>query len=109
MRAIRLWGLAIAMSFGGCLCEPGQVDLRTSACITCRGFIRERLKAPSSAEFQPCYSAVIKQGTDGVWGVGFWVDAENSFGAKLRTAYACILEDTGDGNWRLQELEEIDR
>jgi len=31
------------------------------------------------------------------------VDAENSFGAKLRMRFTCVVEDVGD-QWRLRSL-----
>jgi hypothetical protein len=101
-----LLGLA-ALGLSGCVCDY-RANPKTSACLLCRQFVRERLKAPSTADFQPCYESVVRQGAAAnIWTVASWVDAENSFGAKIRTTYVCQLEDTGDGNWRLLALEDI--
>jgi hypothetical protein len=36
--------------------------------------------------------------------VGSYVDAENSFGAMIRTHFVCELTYIGDGNYRLEDL-----
>ncbi|QYM63489.1 hypothetical protein [Microbacterium sp. Se5.02b] len=51
----------------------------------CEDAIKERLKAPATAEF---VSAATGSGT---WTVSGTVDAENSFGAKLRSTYQCSV------------------
>lgn len=69
-------------------------DNTTSRGIEARGYcedaIRDRLKAPSTAEFESNYSGsgpVIVTGT---------VDAENSFGAMVRNTFQCTVTFTGD-------------
>lgn len=51
-------------------------------------FVKKRLKAPSTADFEKKY--VRNNGN--VWEVGGFVDAQNGFGAKLRNGFYCKLE-----------------
>jgi hypothetical protein len=64
-------------------------------------FMEKRLKAPSTADF-PWYSnsevSVIHRG-GGTFDVRSYVDAQNSFGAQIRTHYTCTLKDNGNDSW----------
>jgi hypothetical protein len=51
-------------------------------------FVKKRLKAPSTADFEKEY--VRNNGN--VWEVGGFVNAQNGFGAKLRNGFYCKLE-----------------
>ena len=76
----------------------------TMAYIQCEDAVRESLKAPSSAEFSGFFgSEVIVQG-DRRYAIIGWVDAENSFGAKIRTKYICKTRDEGNGRWSFEPL-----
>jgi hypothetical protein len=70
--------------FGG---SKSDYDSDTSyeAIAQCEAAIKERLKAPSTADFN---SSAVGGGT---WTVTGTVDAENSFGAKVRTNYQCSV------------------
>ena len=69
-------------------------------------FVRDRLKAPSTADFGSAFGdyqkpsdAVTDLGGDRFRVTG-WVDAENAFGAKLRSNWICELETKDRGlNW----------
>jgi len=67
--------------------------------VVCRDFVRDRLKAPSTADF----SDVDHTGSAPTFTVTGNVDAENSFGAMLRMRFTCVVEDAGD-QWRLKSL-----
>lgn len=79
---------------------------KIEAFVMSQEFMKRRLKAPGSAEF-PWYSdsevSVLHRG-NGVFQVNAYVDAQNSFGAKLRTRYACQLRDEGKQSWALISL-----
>ena len=60
-------------------------------------FIPDRLKAPSTAKF----SEVTVSSSGDVYTVTGKVDADNSFGARVRSGFTCIVRDTGK-TWRLQ-------
>lgn len=76
------------------------------AIAICRTFVKRQLKSPSTAGF----SSERATNDGATWTVTGSVDAENSFGAKLRTAYVCTVrpaDATGD-NWTLESLTGLD-
>ena len=75
-----------------------------TAAFVCQGAVRDRLKAPAGADFQsPRQSAIVALAA-GRYQISSYVDAQNSFGAKLRTAYTCTAEKDGAG-FRVMKLE----
>lgn len=70
----------------------------------CRRFVERDLKAPSTASFQDARDFTVWGTDSGPYGVKGYVDAQNSFGAKLRIDFTCTLEKKGD-DWRLVELK----
>lgn len=68
------------------------------AALICRQMVEDRLKAPSTADFSDLrYSGEYPR-----WTVFGTVDAENSFGAKLRMNWTCVVK--LDGGWKLESL-----
>jgi hypothetical protein len=88
------FGLAIA---GGCgyllYRSAGESNggTRDEAIAACEHFVSEDLKAPSSADF-PLYRDDRVTNIGKVYTVSGYVDAENSFGAKLRLNYTCTVK-----------------
>ena len=80
-------------------------DLSTlgwDACYMAQDHIKSALKAPSTADFPNCYSSTEaahtnRAGMPGGYIVTTYVDAQNSFGAKLRGYYMCAVN-TKDGD-----------
>lgn len=77
------------------------------AASMCQGFVKDRLVAPSTAKFPSVYSAETK--TDklgpGHYRVRSYVDAQNSFGAQIRTPYVCEVKKIPDRNeWQLRNI-----
>lgn len=73
-----------------------------SAHAACAEFTRDRLKSPATADF-PEYDdrgVTISHAGD-TWTVRSFVDAENSFGANIRTDFVCVVEARGD-TWYLE-------
>jgi hypothetical protein len=66
---------------------------RLQAQVGCEVYIRERLKAPSSADFSS--SVAIAPREEGGYVVRGSVDAQNAFGAKLRRIYVCAVDAAG--------------
>ncbi|ROO51081.1 hypothetical protein EDC02_5945 [Micromonospora sp. Llam0] len=75
--------------------DPVTADRSFDAEVMCQEPIKDRLKAPATAEFPP--AEVKKNGA--IYSVTGDVDAENGFGAKIRTGYKCTIKDNGDGTW----------
>lgn len=74
------------------------------ACGWCQVEVKEELKAPASAKFPSCNRASIYKVAEGVYNVKSYVDAQNSFGAMIRTDYVCQVRYRSDHLWTLQNL-----
>ena len=83
-----------SLNSGGSSNDHG-VD-RIEAQLACQDFVKEKLKAPATAKFsgQQTNVAGVNQ-----WTVTGLVDAENSFGAMLRSNWTCSIRLDGD-TWR---------
>jgi hypothetical protein len=73
-----------------------------SAYAMAQVFIKKQLKTPASADFPPVSDEGVKILKVGAakYRVSGYVDAQNSFGAKLRKTWMCELEYVGDDKWR---------
>lgn len=84
--------------------EATLKDKTIEACGVSHQFVEERLKAPSTADFQNCYQAAVAYRSDSMFTVQSYVDAQNAFGAPLRTKYTCIMKYKGGNDWQLLNL-----
>jgi len=84
----------------------GDRDRSGGARRACQDFVRDRLKAPASADFSGPFSTDITRSGDR-YTVDGTVDAENSFGAKLRYQYHCEVSLSGD-QWTLVDIKLSD-
>jgi hypothetical protein len=83
----------------GCAPTPEMTAEHESwdACHEAQQYISAALKAPTTAEFPSCVhrdelTHIDRMGDKpGGYAVTTYVDAENSFGAKLRSYYACAV------------------
>ena len=80
--------------------------------LFCEDHARSQLKAPSTAEFPRFVEAVLvgsqdQPFTEQVWAVLSYVDSQNSFGATIRTSYACILKPptSQDESWEIVHFQ----
>lgn len=71
-------------------------------------FVEDKLKSPKSAEF-PRYndSSVEIKSAGNSYKVTGYVDADNSFGAKVRVPFIVVMEKSGD-NYKLKECTLIE-
>lgn len=104
--AVGLAAVAINSAVSG-ESEPSADEQRYVAHAACADFTRDRLKAPGSADF-PEYDdrGVTITSSGSLHRVSSFVDAENGFGANIRTFFTCEVRDTGDG-WRLVDWSEL--
>lgn len=72
---------------------PAPADGRVDFIVSCQAAVRDRLKAPSTADFGPETSRDV-QGSPGSYRLTGTVEAQNALGVPLRTAYSC----TGSAN-----------
>lgn len=83
---------------------------KTHAWTMAKQFIKQRLKAPSTADFGSMWNGTYQDPDDCVsrtasntyMAVG-WVDSQNSFGAMIRTTFVVKLRDDKNGKWTLLE------
>lgn len=83
---------------------PTRKEKEDTAVAMSQLMVMDHLKAPSTAEFPLFSEASIKQLDAKTWRVSSYVDAQNSFGAMLRTRYTVTMEDMG-GNWKLIDIK----
>ena len=77
------------------------------AASMCQKFVNKQLKAPSTAKYPSTNgedTKIISLNT-GHYLVTSYVDAQNSFGAQIRTSFVCEIKKIPGGNqWQLQNL-----
>lgn len=78
---------------------------KIEAYVAAKKFVEDRLKAPATAKFPWYNDDFVSIRDDGNYAVTAYVDAENSFGANIRTVFNLILRDAGNNQWQLVDIE----
>lgn len=73
----------------------GPKDYKTMSYYICQLYVENSLKAPSTADFAPSLDANIRDLGNNTFEISSYVDAQNSFGAVIRTDFYCKLQYTG--------------
>ena len=97
-RAVLLIPLAL-LALAGCKSDPAtdQTFRDFMAYDACTDAVSQQLKAPGSADFQSKLDVDYRtSGGNNITIIGY-VDAENSFGAKLRTDWMCSADVDSQG------------
>lgn len=80
------------------------------ACIMAEKLIKPQLKAPTSAEFDyaDCQQSAVLTGH--TWTLHSYIDADNSFGAHIRTRYVVQItyESPPSNMWHMENLTFLD-
>lgn len=112
--------MAISLSFAVVLVIiAGKVyaieDGPTSAYLAAEDIVSKQLKSPASAQFPSWVtgrdSIHVEPSGDG-YSVSSWVDADNTFGAKLRSRWTCQVSKNGplfDGACRFEDHAGIEK
>lgn len=95
--------LVLALGDGGSDSTRAGHD-EVSAFTMCQSFVEDRLRAPSSADWPCCYTDFTTHLGDGRYRVQTYVDAQNAFGAQIRSDVMCVVEWAGGDRWRLEEI-----
>jgi hypothetical protein len=98
---IGLLGILLGPLIGGSS-EP--INMQVDVTMACEDFVKARLKSPGSAKFSDTLPQEVYSMPDGSYSVISWVDAQNSFGALLRSKYVCSVRKAPDGQWQLEKL-----
>lgn len=90
--------------------KTSEEDLPKRAFYKSQEYVKEHLKAPATADFPYYNSTSVKRVAGDAKGVMYevvsYVDAQNSFGAKIRTNYKCsIVRVHANKSWVLAELK----
>lgn len=95
-------GIILIGTCGGSSSKPDNWNTENKAKTYAELMVKDNLKAPSTAKF--CNSAremTAKNLGGAKWKVTGWVDAENSFGAMIRSDFEVVLELNKNGATRI--------
>lgn len=115
--------IGIVIVFSGCAYCISSIDLgevetvswdeqnaEVSAYSECQKAVQNQLKSPSTADFQGIfegrYDNVVRANQR--YFFTSYVDAQNGFGAVIRTNFECSVTQINDGVWQLNRLTIID-
>lgn len=89
--------------------QPKPEDEASDACFMAQEFVKQRLKAPSTADFSNCInddgSVPVDKNDDGGWTAAGYVDSQNSFGAKIRSTYVVKLHHVSGDQWQADSVD----
>jgi len=77
----------------------------TMAYIMTQGFVEKRLRAPSTAKFPSHYEIKTVLLGNCRHDVTAYVDAQNGFGAMIRTPYHAVIKYNGNDMWQIESLQ----
>ena len=81
-------------------------DNSPMAIVQAKEFVRARLKAPSTAEFPGMFEQKqVERLPNHHYAVVSWVDAQNGFGAMIRTRYKADVMQIDEYRWILLRLK----
>lgn len=81
--------------------EKRHEELSSEAFVVSQDFIRKHLKAPSTSQFAAQRESEVVSTDDTTFTVTSYVDAQNSFGAMIRSRYICEMRRIGENNWEM--------
>lgn len=90
--------------------HPGYTSIRTvdrsDACSMSQDFVKDNLKAPTTAQFPMWTEDNCKTSHNGDhWTVYSYVDSQNGFGAMIRSEYVAEMTySPGRDNWTLTNI-----
>lgn len=83
---------------------PAPFHSAAGAWTVCTDAVRDRLKAPRTAKFPWGFTDRVTHLGEGKYRARAYVDAQNAFGAMLRTNFDCTVQWAGGDRWRIEEL-----
>jgi len=72
----------------------------SGAFAACTGYVEEQLRSPSTAQFPKVSDATTTSTEQQDWTIRSHVDAQNAFGAEVRTNWRCDVRYLGRQRWR---------
>lgn len=90
---------------GGASSSDAPADRSLEATSMCETFVKRQLKAPATAKFSEESAAKV---SDVEYTAGGSVDSQNSFGALLRSTFACDLTyDAAKQEWTSKSVSVV--
>jgi len=88
--------------------QPKETKTSTMAFIQCKEFVKRQLHSPATANF-PLLDYASRKDDINTYSIKSYVDAQNGFGATVRTNYTCKVQflggsDSAIKNWTLIDL-----
>jgi hypothetical protein len=90
-------GAVVALS--GCAGTNDPVNVKYDATNACENWVKNELKSPATADFSNEVVNDDPSAAQPAFTITGAVDADNSFGAKLRNTWTCSIHTDGD-SWR---------
>jgi len=102
----------LSLMLVGCGKNEPEEPTKRYAYVHCKHYVKQRLNAPSSADFSSLNdSDVVKLKTTRRGGkneikylVTGYVHAKNNFGAQIRNNYSCKVTGQTGGKWQLENV-----
>lgn len=93
--------LIFTMCMGVVACGSSNSGVsETDAIVAAKDAVKARLKAPSTAKFCS-YSDFDVSHSGDTWTVEGWVDAQNGFGATIRSKFRVVVKMTNSSSYTL--------
>jgi len=86
---------------------PSIEPTKYAAYVMCQEFVKDRLRAPATADFPVLSEARWSKSDGDRWRFEAHVDAQNAFGAVIRTRFHCVVKYAGENKWQLVELDMV--
>jgi hypothetical protein len=100
--------ISVLFLFMSCNSRTEPEHSKISAASIIEQFVSDKLKSPSTAEFEFGLSSKIDKVGSRDYEVDSYVDSQNGFGATIRTNFHCEVQygydAKGDGVWKLIDL-----
>jgi hypothetical protein len=85
--------------------EKQEKESQLSAYVMAQDFVSSKLKAPATAKFPTFSNDFVTFLGDNRYRISAYVDAQNSYGATIRTHFSCVVKDVGNNKWVLESME----
>lgn len=99
--------MIITVMIIGCRADPfaDQARLQGDALAACNKFVEARLRAPATAVFPDPSVTEFYETPEEHAEITSYVDAQNAYGALIRTKFTCVVKPLPDGRWDLVDLK----
>jgi len=97
--------IIIALTYSGNQSGSIPPPDKMTAYFASNDFVKSNLKAPSTAKFPWFREVFVDDLGGGRYRVTAYVDAQNTFGAQIRTNYTCVVKGEDSIHWTLESID----